>query len=142
MRKIFALIIVCFAVFLTSCTTTTTTRKQIDVALTDIDKVGQKLSEFLTAENINITGQEVTTNRKDVTNVTLELNITIINGQNIPTNDGEKRALGKSIARVIKEHLEDQNKFEIYRVRFENRFENSFMATSRHKTYTFNSTEL
>jgi hypothetical protein len=97
---------------LTSCTTTTTKRK--DPAFVDMAKVQQQLVGLITAENINLNGKEITTNNK----TTSELEVSITNAQNISTNEEERNQLGKSIATAIKSNLKNTSEFKTYKVLF------------------------
>jgi len=136
MKKILFTILIATILF-ASCTTRI--KRPIDLDFTDIGKVEQELIELVVSGDINVRGREITTNRKMIT---FELEIIITNGQDVPTNEDERKAFAKSIARVVRQNLQDENKFEIYRVRFETRSESNMGHTSRHTTYTFNLTEL
>jgi hypothetical protein len=101
-----------FAVILLSCTMTNTKTK--DPVFADMSKVQYELTNLIKAENINLSGKEITTNKK----TTSELEVSITNGIRIPTNDTARKALGKSIARSIKRNLKNPNEYDKYTVLF------------------------
>jgi hypothetical protein len=72
------------------------------------------LHKIVQCENIGVYGREITTNGKSSS----ELEISIINGKNIPADDTEMKALGKTIATDIKKSLKDQNEYNEYTVLF------------------------
>jgi uncharacterized alkaline shock family protein YloU len=98
-----------------------TTTKTKTPGITDMGKFQQELTSIVKAENIHFTGKEITKNNK----VTSELEVSITNGQNIPANDDDRKALGKSIAKTIKSNLEDSNEFDIYKVLFVTKVESA-----------------
>lgn len=104
--------IICLVILATSCTLTTTKRK--DPVFNDMGKVEKELTSLVTSENINLNGKEISTNKK----ATSELEVSITNGQNIPNSDDEIKSLGKSIATTIKKNLKDPNEFDTYKVLF------------------------
>jgi hypothetical protein len=131
-----SLLLVFFAIVLAGCTVTTTKTK--DPVFTDMNKFQQELSGVVTAEDVNFSGKEVTTNKK----ASSELEVSITNGQNIPTNEDERRALAKSIARIIKRNLKDQNEFSIYMVLFVIKVESGGVAKRNWIGNIFTSKEL
>ena len=128
--------ILCLSILLTSCAVTTT--KQKDPIFENIQKVDMELTSLVKAEHINLAGTETTKNKK----ITTELQVEITNGQNIPENEEERKALGKSIAATVKKNLKDPNQFDSYTVLFITKVENS-VATKRHWVgNVFSSSEL
>jgi hypothetical protein len=80
-------------VTITACTFTTTMVK------TPVFKVGDRtldsnLKSLLTYEHVNINGVKKTTNGNSGTFMEIE----VINAQNLPSDDAQLRALGKSLA--------------------------------------------
>lgn len=103
---------ICLTILLAGCTLTTTKKK--DPVFDDVKKVVTELTSLVASENINLNGKEVAKNDKTTT----ELEVDVTNGKNIPTNDDERKALGKSIATTVKRNLKDKNEFETYTVLF------------------------
>jgi hypothetical protein len=120
----------------TSCSITTTKIK--DPVFNDNDKIEKELKSLVNPEHINLNGKEITTNKK----TTSELEISIINGSNIPTTDEERTALEKSIAKCIKRNLKYPNEFDTYRVLFVSSVESGGVTTRTSTGDVFNSTEL
>jgi hypothetical protein len=108
---------VCIYLFLVmaivACTTTVTKTKN-PVFLLEMDSIQTDLAKIVTCENINLDGEEVNTNGR----VTTALEVDILNGKNIPGNDSEMKALGKSIASDLKRALKDKNEYDTYKVLF------------------------
>jgi len=127
---------ICVAFLLSSCTLTTTKTK--NPGFTDQAKVENELMSLVTSENINLNGQEITKNRK----TTSELEIYITNGRNIPTNEDERRWLGKSIATCVKRNLKDANQFDTYKVLFVTRVEKGGVTKRSWAGNVFSSTEI
>lgn len=136
LTKIKPILLICFTVLLASCTTTTTKTK--NPVLNDIHKVEKELTALVTAENINLNGKEITTNKKTTT----ELEVSITNGQNIPTNDDQRKVLGKSIAIAVKKNLKDQNEFGTYTVLFITKVESNGVTKRTWIGDVFSSAEL
>jgi hypothetical protein len=136
MTKTKLLLFVYIITLLSSCTITTTKTK--DPVFTDMSKVQNELVGLVKAENINLNGKEITTNKK----TTSELEVAITNGTNIPTGDDERKALGKSIATYIKRNLKDPNEYDKYTVLFVTKIESSVATKRNWVGDVFNSTEL
>ena len=124
------------AILLVSCTVTTTKTK--DPVFTDMSNVQKELVTLVKAENINLSGEEITTNKK----TTSELQVAITNGINIPAGDQDRKALGKSIATSIKRNLIDPNEFDKYTVLFVTKVENGGVTKRNWVGDVFSSTEL
>jgi hypothetical protein len=97
---------------LSSCTFTTTKTKNPNFI--DEAKVSNELTSIIKAENINLNGKEIKINNK----ATSELEVSIINGINIPNTEDQRKAFGKSIGTIIKSNLKDPNEYETYKVIF------------------------
>jgi len=133
-NKSFLLVSLIF--LLGSCTVTTTRTK--DPVFNDINQVEQELRGLITAENINLNGKEITSNKK----TTSELEVSITNGKNIPAGDDERKALGKSIATTIKNNLKDSREFDTYKVLFVTKTESGGLTKRNWVGNIFSSTEL
>jgi hypothetical protein len=120
---------------LSSCKITTTTTKEkapeFYVGLTAIESSLKTLINFQSA---NIVGFEKKTN--DV--ITTGIQIKIINGVNLPTEENEIKNLAKKIAIQIKYAVKNQNEFKSYEVSFVKRIG----MVSTWKSWIFNSSEL
>lgn len=128
-----------FLILITSCTETTTkTRNPVFIS---IDKIQSQLVSLVKADNINLNGKEITvydTHKK----TTSELEISITNGQNIPTGEEERKALGKTVAAAVKSNLKDSNEFEKYTVLFITKVESGGVTKHHWVGNVFTSKEL
>jgi hypothetical protein len=136
MIKTKLLLFICITALLASCTITTTKAK--GPVFSDMGKVQNELANLVKAENINLNGKEITTNKK----TTSELEVAVTNGTNIPINEDERKALGKSIATSIKRNLKDPNEFDKYTVLFVTKIENGNVTKRNWVGNAFNSIEL
>ena len=136
LKKLKPLFLIYCAAFLASCTMTSTKTK--DPVFNDMVKTQKELTKIVTAEDINLNGKETTTNKK----VTSELEINITNGQNIPATEDERKALGKSIATLIKNNLKDKNEFDTFQVLFITKVESGGVTKRNWVGNVFNSSEL
>lgn len=101
------------AIFIVGCTVTTTKTK---APLFNIptEQIQKNLNQLVSCQSINVDGKEVNTNGK----IESELEIDIINGKDIPTNDDQMISMGKLIASDLKKSLRDQNQYNTYKVLF------------------------
>ncbi|MBC7748632.1 MAG: hypothetical protein H7Z76_08690 [Methylotenera sp.] len=136
MKKTKFYLLACFTFLVSSCTITTTKSK--DPVFNDMSKVQNELTSLVKAENINLNGKEITKNKK----ATSELEVSITNGQNIPTSDDQRKVLGKSIASAVKNNLKDANQFDTYQILFITKTENGGVTKRNWVGNVFNSTEL
>jgi hypothetical protein len=104
----------------------------------EVKAIQDDLSKIVTCKNINLNGKEVTTEGK----ATTELEISIINGKNIPDDNTQLRTLGKAIASVLKKSLKDQNEYNTYKVLFVTVVENGGLTKKSWKSDEFASEEL
>lgn len=102
----------CFSIFLTGCTITTTKSK--DPVIDNIDQLKNELNNLLGSANVNLTGKEVSTNNKKNS----ELEVRITDGGNIPVDEDLRRTLFRMIAKLVKSHLKDSSEFNSYSVSF------------------------
>ena len=130
------LLVICITILLASCTMTTTKTKDPDFS--NRNKIQNELVAIVNAENFNLNGKEITTNKK----TTSELEIAIINGDDIPTRDEERKALGKSIATTIKRNLKNPDEFDKYTILFVTETKNGASTNRKWTGNVFNSTEL
>jgi hypothetical protein len=135
MRKTKLLLFVS-GVILLSCTMSNTKTK--DPVISDMSTVQNELTNLVKAENINLNGKEITTNNK----TTSELEVSITNGVSIPTNDTERKALGKAIATSIKRNLKDPNEYDKYTVLFVTKVESDAGTKRDWEGDSYSSTEL
>ena len=129
---IFLVVILLFA----SCNLTSTKTKS--PSFIDINKAQKELANLIASENFNLNGKEVTQNKK----ATSELEVSIINGQKIPTNESERKALGKLIAKTIKNNLKDRNAYDSYSVLFVTKTETGGVTKHDWVGNAFSSSEL
>jgi hypothetical protein len=136
MTKTFSFIVL-IALLIVSCTTTTTKTKN-PIFNRSTDSLQVDLNKLVSCEGINLDGKEITTNGK----LSSELEIDITNGRNIPTNENQMNYLGKQIAILIKNALQDKNEYNTYKVLFIEKKENGGVARRTWKGKIFNSQEL
>ena len=131
------LTVLSYCAFSASCTTTVTKSK--DPAFSKENKTIQEdLKKIVTCQHINLTGKEVTSEGK----TTSEIEISIINGKNIPNDNTQLRSLGKAIASDIKKSLKDQNEYSKYRVLFVTVVKDGALTKKDWKSDEFASDEL
>ena len=121
----------------TSCTTTTTKTKNPSFSGTT-DSLQVDLNKLVSCEHINLDGKEISSNGK----TTSELEIDIINGQGIPSDENQMDDLGKQIVLVIKNALQDKNQYDTYTVLFVVRKESGGVTRRTWKGKVFKSQEL
>jgi hypothetical protein len=130
-------LVLLFSILVVGCTHTLT--KPIDPAVFgDVDKFEYEFLNLIQAEGINFSVIEVTKGE----NTTLEVEINIVNGINIPTNADKRRTLSQSLANVVKNNLREPNQFEIYRVTYRNRSESAAGFVESRKSDFLKSSEL
>ena len=136
LRRTNSFLVICFTAALLSCTTTTTKIKTPEFS--DQVKVQQELNSIVKAENVNLNGTEITT--KNIS--TSELEVSIINGQNLPVNKDQQKAFEKLIAICIKKNLKNQNQFESYKVLLVKRAESNGATNQSWIGTSFKASEL
>jgi hypothetical protein len=129
-------LLIFISVFIVGCTIKTTKIK--DPVFKDMNKFQKELAGLVTAENVNFSGKETTTNKK----ASSSLEVSITNGQNIPISEDERRALAKSIATVIKTNLKDSTEFGTYMILFVIKVENGGVTKRNWVGNIFTSKEL
>jgi len=107
-----ALILFC-TISLDSCTTTITKSKSPLFGVQS-DTVTLGLNKMVSCENINMDGREITTNGKTAS----ELEVDLMNGKNIPADNGRMKALARTIAVYLKSALQDPREYDSYKVLF------------------------
>lgn len=127
-------LILIFSIFIAGCTYT----KPKDPIFNNLNKFKYEFGSLIQAKKINIYGKEITTGSDS----TSELEIDIINGKNIPTTEGERKSLGKSLAKVVKNNLKNSKQFETYKVKFEKQSESSGVTVERYTSFSFKLGEL
>ena len=100
-------------IFIAGCTMTTTKTKP-PVFRIPTEQLQKYLNQLVSCEDVNLDGKEVKTDGK----IDSELEIDIINGKDIPSDDDQMISLGRSIASDLKKSLKDQNQYNSYKVLF------------------------
>lgn len=138
LRRFKALVACCsIALFAIACTITTTKTKNPTFSVTT-DSLQLELNKIVSCESIAINGTEITRNKK----TSYELEIGILNGNDIPSDQNEMIELGKQIAKTIKNGLQNKNEFDIYKVLFISRSENGGFTRQESRSKEFKSAEL
>ncbi len=130
------LIFLFFIFSLLSCTFTTTKSK--NPVIDNIDGLKTELTSIVTAEKINLTGKEITTNGKTKS----QLEISITNGQNIPQEDDFRKLLSRQIAKHVKSHLKDSTEFDFFNVVFVAKQQNGVLTKNNSILYGFTAAEV
>lgn len=99
--------------FLTACTTTITKLKDPEFAV-PVDSLADEIHGVVASQHINVVGKTITTNGKDST----ALEITVINGKDIPQDQTQEKALGRAIAVDVHGALKDKNEYKALLVIF------------------------
>ncbi|MEO8711102.1 MAG: hypothetical protein ABI405_03210 [Parafilimonas sp.] len=120
-----------------SCTMTATKTKN-PLFSKSTDSLQVDLNKIVSCEGINLDGKEITSNEK----VSSELEIDITNGQNIPTDENQMNDLGKQIAVIVKQALQDKSEYNSYKVLFVTKKEVAGVAHRTWKGKIFKSEEL
>jgi hypothetical protein len=122
---------------ISSCTFTSTKTKMLSFKVENA-KMTENLKTLVTCENVNVNGLEKKTNDQ----VSTELEIRIINGSNIPSDETKLRSLGKSIDSLFKQELSNVNDFNTFKVFFITTQSNGPVTSSSTRGFTFKSEEL
>lgn len=120
-------------VFFTACTFTTSQPKE--PVFNDVEKFENELRNLVTAEQVNVVGQEITTNNKTQS----ELEVTITNGQNIPPTSDERSLFSYSVAKALKHNLKDTAQFDSYRVKLVKKDQRGSITKTNSVEYLFSS---
>jgi hypothetical protein len=124
------------SIFVVSCSVRHT--KKNDPIFADIEKTKSEIGNLIQAENINISGKEITTGKDS----TSELEIVVTNGQNVPATENERIFLSKSLAKSIKNNLTHTDQFETYNVKFITRTKGESMTVDKYIIDTYKIKEL
>lgn len=119
------------------CTMTTTNTKN-PIFSKSTDSLQSELNKIVSCEGINLDGKEITTNGK----VSSEIEIDITNGQNVPTDENQMNELGKQIAVIVKDALQDKNEYNTYKVLFITKKEDAGVTQRNWKGKIFKSEQL
>jgi hypothetical protein len=136
MTKVLGLITVVTLLIIGCTTTTTKTKNPVFSKATDSLQVD--LNKLVACETINLDGKEINTDGK----ITMELEIDIVNGHNIPTDENQMNDLGKQIAVKFKEALQDKTEYQTYKVLFITKTESAGVTSRTWKGKIFKSEEL
>jgi starvation-inducible outer membrane lipoprotein len=129
-------LLISLAAMLSGCTMKTTKVKNPEFI--DLAKVQNELTNLIKAENFNLNGKEITTNKKTST----ELEVSITNGQDIPAASDQQKALEKSIAVCIKKNLKNPNEFDSYKILLVKKTEGNGVKVQKFTGNTFKVSEL
>lgn len=97
-----------------------------------------ELNSVVQFQNINISGKEITKNKK----TTSEVEVAVINGVNIPTDDDQRNELAKSLAQSVKRNLKDANAFDTYQIIFVAEEKNGAVTNRKWTKMGFKSADL
>jgi hypothetical protein len=125
------------AFLIVSCTFTTTRQKRPQFR-SGIDTVGHSIDSIVSCQHINMNGVEKSTNGKVVS----ELEVDIVNGTNIPKDDTQIKALGRTIAARVKSELKVDQDFTAYKVLFVTQSTNGTVTNRQYTGFIFKSAEL
>ena len=136
MTKIVSLVLL-VSLIIVSCTMTSSKTKN-PLFTQSTDNLQMDLNKIVSCEGINLDGKEISTNGK----VSSELEIDVTNGQNIPTDENQMNDLGKQIALVVKQALQDKSEYNTYKVLFVTKREDAGVTQRTRKGKIFKSEEL
>jgi len=116
---------------LTQCKYTTTSQKQAILNIPS-DSLSYQLGRIIVCKHIDITGKDI----KAGGQISTELDISMINSKDLPSDRNNQNELAKKIATIIKNALQNKNDFDSYKVFFitETKSENA-MGTITKKNY-------
>lgn len=123
--------------FATACTTTTRKMKS-PVFTAPLDSVAQGVYRLVVSQHVNVDGWENATNGK----VSDLLEIQIYNGQHMPADDPQLKALGDSIAVRMRHVLKDKGEYDTYRVVFIKVDSGSVVTKKSWRAFIYKATEL
>lgn len=136
MTKLTSLILL-MAFIIVSCTMTTTKTKT-PLFNKSTDSLQVDLNKLVSCNGINIDGKEITINGK----VSSELEIDINNGQNIPSDENQKKNIEKQIAVIVKQALQDKSEYNTYKILFVTKKGNGAVTQTTSEGRIFKSEEL
>ena len=94
--------------------TFTTTRQKDPVLIANADSIAAKIRTLILTRNVNVSGTQKTTNGK----ASAELTIRLINPLNEPADPDRRFQLGKQIATIIKQSIQNPEEYSVYTVLF------------------------
>jgi hypothetical protein len=134
-------ILLTITLFLTAvspgCTFTTTIVKPPEFSMNS-DSLRMQLNKLVQCEDFSLNGAEITTN--GIKETTLEIDV--INGKNIPSEDEPMNALGKQIALQLKEDMANSNAYNNYKVLFVTQTINGMITKRMERGKVFKNEEL
>ena len=130
-------VILLLAFFITSCTFTTTRTKPPEFKLS-VDSIEGKIDSLVTCEHITLNGAEKITNGKSSS----EMEIDIINGKNMPSDDDRLKTLGKLIVSRLRTELKNPNDYNTYKVLFVALQTKGNVTTRNYRGWIYKSEEL
>jgi hypothetical protein len=121
--------------FLSGCTITTPKQPQF---IFDAGTIQTNLSTLVICEDVDVNGTQTKTNNQ----TSSEMEIDIINGKNIPSNEDSMAHLGKEIAAQFKLELKDSGSFNTFKVLFVTKKVDGDVTSSTYTGRVFESAEL
>jgi hypothetical protein len=130
--------IVFLLIYLTFSCTFYSTKSKMPNFKVERAKMEENLKTLVTCENVDVRGMDINVNEK----VSTELQVSIINGSNIPTDESKLKSLGKSIDSLYKQELSNVNEFNTFKVFFVVSKRDGIVTTSSSRFFAFKSDEL
>lgn len=131
------LLCICILFSLIACQFTTTNFKNPTFSR-DAKSITKDISSVILTQSINVNGEEITTNGKSKSVLTVSL----INPQNMPNDTAvENRILGR-VASIIKYALKDTSEYLYYNVYFVNRVTKDHITNTTSTGNSFKSEEI
>jgi hypothetical protein len=124
-------------ILLTGCTLSTTWTKN-PVFRPDWDTLSSRLKNLVVCENIIIQGKMKKTGGQTFS----ELTVRLVNGKNLPGDQGKRNEIGKEIAILLKQSLKNPDDFDSYMVLFVNQQIHGPLSKSSYMGRTFRREEL
>jgi hypothetical protein len=122
-------------ILFTSCTITKPKNPDFNVEMTDIDST---LNTFVISESKSLSGSEISKNGQ----VSSQLEIQIVNGVSIPSDEASLKALSEKIASYLKSELKNKNDFNVFNVLFISEKTETGITTTNSIGWIFKNEEL
>ena len=123
--------------FIVGCTFTSTNTKN-PVFNKNVATLESGLKDIIICDNFDVNGIETKTNDE----ISSSLEIKVVNGLNIPSNDEGRKILARSIGFYIKSSLKDKDGYDTYKVIFITKKGNDLVQTNILVDQEFKSEEL
>ena len=137
-KTISIIIIIGFIISLTFCTNVTKNKPLNEIPSFKIspDSIQRTFNSMISAEHVNVCGHE----KISVSSKKIVLEIDILNGNNIPSDNNDRKALSKKIASFIKYALQNQNAYDEYLIKYMKKSKGSSISSS--EAYEFRNEQL